>query len=367
MLEEIQKIDRCRVSGFKSIRQADLALGEFNVVIGANGAGKSNLVSYFAFLQAVTAGGLESYVGRYGGPEAFLYLGPQQTKEIASILDVTTRAGTGTFFQRLEFQAPDRLFYSFDHARSNGGEGLPEGYVDGPFWIRADRGPDGSRLQIQKHVVDGLRVFHFHDTSLTAPIRRAGYIEDNRGLLPDGGNLAAFLYRLRETRRNAYQRIVGTIRLVAPFFDDFSLEPRALDPTRILLNWKQLGTDYLFGPHQLSDGTLRAMAIIALLLQPEEELPRLIVIDEPEIGLHPYALSVVVSLLRKASHRAQVLVATQSPEFVDECEPEDLICVERKGQESVFTRPDPDNLQEWLEEYSLGEIWRKNVIGGGPH
>ena len=145
------------------------------------------------------------------------------------------------------------------------------------------------------------------------------------------------------------------------------MTPRALDPTRILLNWRQKNSEYEFGPHQLSDGTLRAIALTALLLQPEAELPKLIVVDEPEIGLHPYALSVIASLFKKASHHVQIIVATQSPQMLDDFGPEDIVCVERKGQESVFFRPDRAKLEEWLAEYSLGEIWQKNVIGGGPH
>jgi predicted ATPase len=228
-------------------------------------------------------------------------------------------------------------------------------------------GPASPQGLIYHRLKEGIGAHHFNDTTLTAPIRMAGYIEDNRVLRADGGNLAAMLYRLKQTAPKAYQRIVGTIRQVAPFFDDFSLAPRALDRTRILLNWKQVGSDYEFGPHQLSDGTLRAMALVTLLLQPEGELPKLIVIDEPEIGLHPYALSVVVSLLKKASHHTQVIVATQSPQLLDECEPEDVICADREGSESRFRRLDADKLGDWLAEYSLGEVWQKNVFGGGPH
>ena len=109
------------------------------------------------------------------------------------------------------------------------------------------------------------------------------------------------------------------------------------------------------------------MALTALLLQPEPELPGMVVVDEPEIGLHPYAVSVIASLLKKASHHAQLIIATQSPLLLDECEPEDVVCVERREQESVFSRPNPDSLHEWLADYSLGEVWQKNVIGGGPH
>jgi predicted ATPase len=184
----------------------------------------------------------------------------------------------------------------------------------------------------------------------------------------DAGNLAAFLLRLREeTGGSVYQRIVSTIRLIAPFFDDFVLEPSGPVKKDIILNWRDKGSDQVFGPHQLSDGTMRAICLVTLLLQAEDELPELIVVDEPELGLHPYALSVVAALFKKASHHTQVLISTQSSSFLDNFDPQDIIVVDREGNDSQLTRPDPAKLEEWLDEYSLGEVWEKNVIGGGPH
>jgi predicted ATPase len=186
--------------------------------------------------------------------------------------------------------------------------------------------------------------------------------------MPDAGNLAAFLLRLREESDGAvYQRIVTTIRLIAPFFEDFDLDPSGPGKKDVILNWREKGSDQIFGSHQLSDGTLRAMCLVTLLLQPESELPELIIVDEPELGLHPYALNVIAALLKKAAHHTQVLISTQSGSFLDNFDPEDVIVVSRQGRESVLTRPDPEKLEAWLEEYSLGEVWEKNILGGGPH
>ena len=369
MANDKATIERLKLSGFKSIRRAEIELGRLNVLIGPNGAGKSNLVSFFEMLRSSLDAKLDGYVGRHGGPSAFLHLGPKQTSEIAAAITARTAVGTGTLHQRLLFRAPDTLAYSNNHAaRPNGADRSDERVIDGLCSVIKDNGDGGNPGQlIYLSLKDRTGIYHFHDTTLTAPVRTAGYLEDGRVLHGDAGNLAAFLYRLRQTQPACYQRIRSTVRMATSFFDDFSLAPRSLDPRRILLNWKQLGSDYELGPHQLSDGTLRFMALTALLLQPADELPDLIVVDEPELGLHPSSLNVVASLLKMASHDAQVVVATQSARLLDEFEPEQVIVVDRDGTESTFRRLDAARTEAWLEEYSLGEVWEKNVFGGGPY
>jgi predicted ATPase len=172
---------------------------------------------------------------------------------------------------------------------------------------------------------------------------------------------------LREVDRPYYDRIIGAFRLAAPWFDDFVLEPRELDPNTILLNWREKGRDKIFGPHQLSDGSLRTIALFTLLLQPEDRLPSLIIIDEPELGLHPYAITMLGSLMRSASMTTQIIVATQSVTLLEHFTPEEIRVVERDHQGgTVFSKYTADDLGEWLEHYSIGELWLKNVIGGRP-
>ena len=102
-----------------------------------------------------------------------------------------------------------------------------------------------------------------HDTSSTAAVRQSGYIGDTRWLMPDAGNLAALLLKLLKDNNSSYQRIIRTIRIIAPFFDDFELE--ADGSKYVMLNWREKGSDMIFGPHQFSDGTLRAICLISLL------------------------------------------------------------------------------------------------------
>jgi predicted ATPase len=360
-------LERLRVSGYKSIRDAELELTRLNVLIGANGAGKSNLVSFFSLFPAALDGKLDGYVGRHGGPSALLYFGAQRTREIAVAATVRTTEGTGVLYQRLGFRAPDSLFYSSDHSGMAGRlEELREFLIDDVCAVVKTAGEDYPHEAIYEGLKDGMATYHLVDTSLTSPIRTDGYIEDNKRLNPNGSNLAAVLYRYKRTDEKIYRRIRSTVRKVVPSFDDFVLEPRELNPRNILLNWRRLGQDYLFGPHQFSDGALRAISLITVLQQPENELPNMIVVDEPELGLHPHAMLIISGLMRAASSHTQVLVATQSPTFLDHFNPAEVIVAEEKEDASVYRQLTPGELQEWLQEYSLGELWQKNVLGGGP-
>jgi predicted ATPase len=210
-------------------------------------------------------------------------------------------------------------------------------------------------------------VYHFHDTSASARARGYCYVGNDRRLMPDAGNVAAMLYRFRREDSNpAYRRILGTIRQIAPFLADFVLEPTGQENKDIILNWQDKDSGDVFGPHQLSDGTLRFIALATLLLQPQALLPDVIVIDEPELGLHPAALNLVGGLLRSASHHTQVVVATQSAALVDSFDPDDVVVVNRRDGASTFERLREEQLKNWLQDYTLGQLWEKNVVGGGP-
>jgi predicted ATPase len=198
-----------------------------------------------------------------------------------------------------------------------------------------------------------------------AGVRLQKPINDNEFLRPDAENLAAFLYRIQQTHPDHYTRIREVVRLAAPFFEDFKLRAVTDNPELIQLEWLQRDSDYPFRPSQLSDGTLRFICLATVLLQPST--PPTMLFDEPELGLHPYALTLVASLFQQAAHPSrQVIVSTQSAQLLNEFDPEDVIVVERTQGESVFRRLDSAQLAEWLEEYTLGELWQKNVLGGRP-
>ena len=181
----------------------------------------------------------------------------------------------------------------------------------------------------------------------------------------DASNIASFLLNLESAEPDGYTLIRDTVRLIAPFFDDFLLraQKRGVDE-QVRLEWKQKGSDFPFQPHQLSDGTLRFICHATALLQPTP--PATIVIDEPELGLHPYAISMLADLIKSASERTQVIISTQSPTLLDHFAPEEIVVVNRQDGRSTFDRLDAQVLAGWIEEYSVGELWQKNVVLGGP-
>lgn len=208
-------------------------------------------------------------------------------------------------------------------------------------------------------------VYHFHDTGDRSPMKGKCNIDDNVSLKNNGSNIAAFLYYLQEKHPKHFMRIEKTVASVSPFFKGFNLMPNRLNERLIQLEWKQKGAaDTYFNAYQLSDGTLRFICLATLLLQPNP--PKTIIIDEPELGLHPVAVRKLASLIKKVSAETQVIISTQAVNLVDNFAPEDIIVVDRQDDATVFTRLDSEALAGWLEDYSLGEIWEKNVIGGQP-
>jgi predicted ATPase len=372
-------LDRIQIEGFKSIRKTDLNLGPVNVLIGANGAGKSNFISAFMLLQRMVAGQLQRHVMEAGGADSLLLFGSKRTSALSLRLhfapdDFSYRATLAPssddllFFAQEEWgRTPEEWGIVIPHSSE---KPVKESALLGDLWAIGSgtfqtEGADESPLRREiRELLRGGRVYHFHDTSSAAKVKLTGDIGDNEALRSDASNLAAFLFLLKAKHPDSYRRIVSTIRLAAPFFDDFRLRPSPFNEQKIQLEWSEKNSDAYFNAHALSDGTLRFICLTTLLLQPE--LPPLIIIDEPELGLHPYAIQLFAGLVRSASHKAQVILSTQSVTLVNQFTPEELIVVDRKDGASEFRRLSPKDLESWLESYSLGELWEKNVLGGRP-
>ncbi len=369
---ERPRLHRLKVEGFRSIAQLEITFSNLDVMIGPNGAGKSNLIGFLRLLGFMLSSdtGLGLFVGRSGGAAALLHDGPKISQEIAAEIVIETSAGTNEYVFRLQVAAGDTLVFAEEKFRFR-----QRGRSTAQTWLAFGAGhrspgilgvSEDNRRRTQRTVLSllrGLSVYQFHDTSAEAPPKRKSRIDAGRFLRGDAGNLASFLFNMRDAQPGYYERIVKTIRLIAPFFDDFDLEE---DEGYTLLRWREVGSDELFGPSQISDGTLRAMALVTLLLQPPTSMPPMLVIDEPELGLHPVGLQIVSGLVRAASQSRQCLIATQASAFLDALDPENVIVVERRGRSSTFTRLEAASLKTWLDEYDLAELWDMNLLGGRP-
>lgn len=361
-----RKIDFLTIEGFQSIRQLDrLELRDLNVLIGANGAGKSNFVAYFRMLGELVEQRLQVWTRARGGSDRLLTYGIKETAQIKSFIEFG-RNGYGFILQPTVDTAfvfaEESLFFDGDY---------------GEKWIGLGAGHSEARLKTQiiggarvaeycYNAISSWKVFHFHDTSDTAGVKRKVGLQENKFLRPNAENLAAYLYMLRSRYPNVYSRIRKMVQLAIPFFDDFVLEPEPLRPDefQIQLMWRQLNSDYTLLPSQLSDGSIRFICLTTALLQPNP--PSTIIIDEPELGLHPYALTLLGALMRSASQQMQIIVSTQSVPLLNEFSIDDLIIVEREEGVSVFKRLDEAEFINWLEEYTIGELWEKNILGGRP-
>ncbi|MGA1410762.1 MAG: AAA family ATPase [bacterium] len=355
-------LSRLVLHGFKSIRECDLELKELNVLIGPNGAGKSNFISFFQLIQQMLEGALQLFVSRQGGPDVLLHFGRKQTEQIRAELYF----GNNGYKFTLEPTQDNRLVFVSENFWWNV-RGDWDLYSQGRFETRVET--QKSQTEIYNYTVPVMkswRFYHFHDTSASAKVKQVHALNDNLYLRSEAQNLAAFLYFLKENYKDSYQKIIKTIRLVAPFFGDFTLRPKIDNPENIELEWTEIGADIPFKAHLLSDGTLRFICLATILLQPEELQPETILIDEPELGLHPYAIQVLAGLLRSLSKSKQIIVSTQSVQLLNEFDPEDVIVSDRSEGATVLHRLEPEQLKTWLEDYSLGELWQKNILGGRP-
>jgi predicted ATPase len=357
------------IKGFRSIASIEkLPLRAINVVIGPNGSGKSNFLGAFRFLQAIAEGKLAEFVSVAGGAERVLHFGSKTTKKIELILSFK------------ESDTYDLALLPTDNDVLVPAEEVISPWHEDPNQVLGHRlnpriqGREAGISDSTSHwphapMRDWLRqwrTYHLDDTSSSSPMRKTANVDDNRFLRPDGSNLAAFLYFLKIWAEDSYSLIVRTVQRVAPFFDDFQLEPTGTPPNWIKLEWRHKGSDQYFDASSLSDGTLRFIALATLFLLPKKQLPSVILVDEPELGLHPYAIEILAALVRQASVTNQVILSTQSSRLLDHFDPEDVLVANRVNGATQLERQDPKRLAKWLEDYSLGQLWEKNEIGGRP-
>ena len=357
------KLDKLQINGYKSIANLEIEFLNVNILIGANGVGKSNFIGFFNFVRKIIDKELELYVAQLGGANKMLHFGKKVTSQLSFDLEFSPNR------YRVVLQATDddKLIFSteetyIDSSHKNflaSNVGNKESVL--PIY---DKNGYGVNQYVMRYIKDW-KVYHFHDTSKSSPMKQACNINDYYSLAVDGHNLPAFLYFIKIHHEKAYIQIVRTIQRVAPFFQDFILEPDVANKDMIRLRWKHKASELYFDVNDLSDGTIRFICLTTLLLQPN--LPTIILLDEPELGLHPYALQILASLFKVVSNKTQIIASTQSSIFADFFDIEDIIIADTKENATIFHKLDTEKYKEWFEEYSVGEMWQKNLIGGVPN
>lgn len=359
-------IQSLQIENFKSIKNSGLVeFKPINVLIGANGAGKSNFISFFKFLNKLYEQELQLYMAQNGRADNFLFFGRKYSSFLKANITFDNDWHNGYEFTLVPDQSGNLIFFKefshYSHPTINRtsidrNAGSPESF------LKTD---GGWRNKYLRNELGTLKLFHFHDTSSNSKIKQPCNTQDYAFLHEDGGNLAAFLYKLQERYSQNFAMIEKVIQSIAPFFDSFYLEPDEINPQQIFLRWREKGFEQLFSAHNLSDGTLRMICLATLLLQPKP--PATIIIDEPELGLHPFAITKLAGLLQSLPETTQVIISTQSVNLVNEFNADDIIVVQREdNHETVFLRQSEETLAVWLKDYSIGELWEKNILGGRP-
>lgn len=359
---QMKTLRKVKIEGFKSIERAELELGDLNVVIGANGSGKSNLLGAFRLLERVLSGRLQQFVAN-NPPDRLLHHGRKITPALSLDVEIDDHYSYGFKLRA----AQDRLVLENEGPYPNGLRlaGHPESVLEviTERQLRQDF-PQAKNVNDFLAKVSNLVVYHFDDTLDSSPAKNTCDVDDNRFFRHDAANLPAYLYWLQEKHPLQFRHIEEHIRLVAPFFERFVLAPLKHNERTIKLEWRHKGSDAYFDAWSLSDGTLRFICLATLLLQPEP--PALILLDEPELGLHPLAIRILSEMVESVAKQSQVLLATQSVTLLDNFAPKDVIVAENDGLKTSFKRLDEEKLKVWLDDFSIGELWEKNVLGGNP-
>ena len=362
-----QHLQSIKIEGFKSIKSLNLEMRSINLLIGANGAGKSNFMSIFTFLNQLSKGKLQSYIAKQGGTGRLLHFSAKNTPSLVINLEL----GDDNYHLHLKPDTQDSLiidnerFFTDTQTMNLQNNSSEIGWTENKDLLII------SNVRRIKTYFDECRVYHFFDTGEYADFKQRSQVSNYHYLEKDAANIGALLYFLKNNEekrhRQAYYRIVTAVKAVAPYFHDFYLEPDGEGANaNIILRWEHSEHDAPLSASMLSDGTARFICLATLIRQPEDLIPQTVILDEPELGLHPDAIYVLAEMIKDVSSVTQFIISTQSVEFANYFEPEDIIVVEETKGVSSFKRLEREHLEVWLDNFRMGELWTRNLIGGNP-
>lgn len=352
-------LDKVEIRGFKSIRELSLDISPINILIGANGSGKSNFLSFFTFLKEIYKQNLQQFVALNGGTDRFLHKGNKVTTDIYASVKLGANSYSFSLKEGVNgFIFTQEVLSYFNSSQFDGYLNIETlGFESS---LKFNTKP---RAKYIREYFDSIIKYHFHDTGSQSPFHKPSNIYTDKFILyEDGRNLAAFIYNIQQESPQEYNFILRTIQSVAPYFSDFFLQPDVNGNVRLL--WKSKYSSTIYSSNDLSDGTIRFIALTILFMQPN--LPGTIIIDEPELGLHPFAISKLSGMIKSVSKkRTKVILATQSTDLISYFQPEDIITVDQIEGESVFKRLDSSLLEQWLDTSTIDDLWKRNIINSG--
>ena len=377
-----------QVGGYRRLRQVELRLAPLNVLIGANGVGKSSVLDVVDLLAASAEGSLENTISEAGGISSLLTLDGRTDSLRLSLQQPTTgsaqplkyeldisREGVGYGIRREQLTQQQNLLLPdpFKFIDSKAGHVFYHDPV-GKSLIRPNwdyKATETALSQVPRMyqtpekfrqlLASSSALYHSLDVSFRAPVRLPQPLQPANTPGNDGSDLLPCLYTMRETNRDRWEAVEDALRVAFPTFERLDFPPAAAG--RLTLAWKDKDFTQPIYPHQLSEGTLRFLWLATLLQSPG--LPAVTLIDEPEVSLHPEMLRLLAGLLREASGRAQLIVATHSDRFVRFLQPEELVVCDLAEDGGMLVRRASDlDLDGWLADYALDELWSMGRLGG---
>ena len=379
------KINHIKIGGFRRLKDIDLPIRPFMVLIGANGVGKTSLLDACSLLSATAAGGLNSKLSEFGGVASILTR--EKAESVSLFVDMNvpgyrpieydlrlTPKGVGyAISYEVLSQERDGHTGPFKHIESHDGDiryyeiEEPRRLVR-PNW---EHNPlETSLFQVPKmfrepeelrRILGSVTQYHALDVGPRAPVKLPQQMKPADLPGSDGEDLIPFLYYLREGNHDRYEAIEDTLRAAFPSFESLSFPPVAAG--MLTMTWKDKNFKKPFFMQELSEGTLRFIWLVSLLQSPG--LSTITMIDEPEVSLHPELLSLLADLMREAAKRTQLIVATHSDRFIRFLEPREVVVMDSDDDgDATTTWGDSLDLDEWLKDYSLDEVWRMGRMGG---
>lgn len=364
------RIAEVTIKGFRSLENIErLELPQLAVLIGANGVGKSSVIKFFEMIGwMLRSSSLQEFVIRKGGGDDQFFMGSRHTPKIEAELRLETERGFNDYrFGLAHLSAGDTLMITDEAYRySDHRKDTEAGWTKISSIGKESALPQQSSKTAKtiSMLLKQCSTYQFHDTSSNAFIHQRWDVSDCARLRSDGGNLAAVLLDLQEQDPVRYKLIVRQIQRVFPTLGDFVLQPES---GKVLLRWRSRYSEKVFGSHLTSDGSLRLFCLITLLCLPEARLPDVLFFDEPELGLHPHAITLVSEMMKRVAMTRQVFIATQSPYMVDCFELDNIIVASAHRGATTLKNLSVDEYKQWLDDdYLISDIWLKTPIGEVP-